>query len=651
MRTQLDRYFRKLKTQYVLYTMLWMYIIFMLMPLAIAQCEVGIILNTLVANCEKRGLRNIPNNLPINIKVLRLEDNNIISLNDDEFGNYKMLQEVYLSRNGLRRIAKETFRGVSNLQTLDLSDNRLSSVPSNTFHDFVYLKVLNLNKNPITRLKRNSFSDIHELETLDMQDCGIRHVSPEAFAGLKQLRQLNIANNKLTTLHSGVRSVLTERLFVFRIYGNPWDCDCRLRWLKDYIDNSRVNWNFGENTPRCRLPDYIAGKRWVSLRSENFACPAALLTGSRNVTVLQSDNITIMCKAYGEPQPVVTWYRMTSTYRVEIGNKRGKYVITESGQMNVQSQLSILNFQMEDVGKYGCIAENTAGEDQAVYSINITCEVSYANGPTVPTGGSMEGISSGGVAGIIIATLLLIVLLVLFLYFVNKYRDRQSRMYNVAKQQREKEKELMKTGSASLLDRSDDEWRIPTKLPANGNTPCIRHKHDSERTNSEVDETEMVPLYATVKHCRQTSEPVFIKCKNHSPSSVMSFQGDESSNDPDFTVVQTKPTIETPPEPEEGQAPPLNSVMESSFLSGDSGIHGVGTTNCNSLHPTTGSASSGYRSKNSSRESLVNPIPKPPRLFVSCDQLDQTKSENIGKRLSLSAYPRPGESDDFGTAV
>jgi hypothetical protein len=151
-------------------------------------------------------------------------------------------RELYLDRNKIREL-NARLQPLALLEKLDLSNNELLVL---TDHSFVNL----------TRL-----------HTLILSYNRIRCIESLAFVGLARLRMLSLHSNNLSGISDGVFAPLPSIRHV-ALGANPFYCDCRLRWL--------ANWLRGDfNEPgiaRCFGPDNMADRLLVSAPPAEFVC-------------------------------------------------------------------------------------------------------------------------------------------------------------------------------------------------------------------------------------------------------------------------------------------------------------------------------------------------------------------------------------------
>lgn len=177
--------------------------------------------------------------------------------------------------NYIKSISAFAFQNLKNLHSMDITEGQLSHIEDNAFMGLKNLKYLELSKNNIsTNLTEKTFSGLSSLERLDLDFNKISHVTPGALLIMKTMQWLSMDNNQITTLQpEALNSKIMPGLFEIDLNGNPWYCDCHLRWLKERSDS--YNLPYIVNNPMimtCAGPDDVAGKTWYHLKAGDFKC-------------------------------------------------------------------------------------------------------------------------------------------------------------------------------------------------------------------------------------------------------------------------------------------------------------------------------------------------------------------------------------------
>ncbi|XP_072253066.1 toll-like receptor 8 [Leuresthes tenuis] len=172
----------------------------------------------LAGNC----LKGIPENLPLGVKVLDLNNNKIVFLHNSSFADLTNLTELHLSKNCYTwnpcgehvKIMDNSFAALTKLHSLDLSFNNLSSVPKGLPKS---LTMLNVASNKIQYMYKDYFHGLLNLKDLRIQgNCQRCQNAPypcvvcvntslgiddDAFQSLTQLESLNLGGNSLQYLN------------------------------------------------------------------------------------------------------------------------------------------------------------------------------------------------------------------------------------------------------------------------------------------------------------------------------------------------------------------------------------------------------------------------------------------------------------------
>nr|KAF6360395.1 nyctalopin [Myotis myotis] len=188
-----------------------------------------------------------------NLTHARLERGRIEAVAAGSLLGLGRLRALSLQANRVGTVHAGAFRPCGALEHLLLNDNRLAELPAGAFRGLGRLRALHLGGNALGRVARAWFTDLAELELLYLDRNRIAFVEEGAFQNLSGLLALHLNGNRLTALAWAAfqPGFFLGRLFLFR---NPWRCDCRLEWLRAWMEGSgRV-----AEVP-CASPGSVAG--------------------------------------------------------------------------------------------------------------------------------------------------------------------------------------------------------------------------------------------------------------------------------------------------------------------------------------------------------------------------------------------------------
>lgn len=295
-------------------------------------------------------LDEFPINLPKNVRVLHLQENNIQTISRAALAQLLWLEELHLDDNSISTVGVEegAFREALSLKMLFLTKNHMSSVPIGLPDD---LKELRMDENRIaviaeeafrnvTRLQRllldgnlltdegiapGTFQDLDTLRELSLarnsltypppflpgqvlvklnfQENQINRIPASAFAGLHKLERLDISNNQLHSLTQGVFDGLRS-LRQLTVRNNLWLCDCSIKWVGSWLKSLPASLNV--RGFMCHKPEKFRGMVIRELSAELVQCPQSTVTAP--LSSLTADAALIPTVASSSDSPHVTRY-------------------------------------------------------------------------------------------------------------------------------------------------------------------------------------------------------------------------------------------------------------------------------------------------------------------------------------------------------
>ncbi|XP_053694028.1 vasorin [Sabethes cyaneus] len=275
------------------------------------------ILNILnLLDLSKNRIHAIPNdafNGLAKLSTLKLSDNNVTLASFAFRGLESSLKNLNLKGTKQKRVP-EAVRGLRMLAFLDLSQNGIRELPGSsgmrTFEGLDSLTALNLERNLIQSLGETAFSGvrktlsslsllnnllaefpvgaIHSLRELRVLDIGFNLLTalPEtAFRGNPAVTLLALDGNPLPTVPEKALLHLNRTLRGLSLGGRFLHCDCKLRWVAEWIRNGDLQVTSRERNPQfCGSPNRFRDRGFYSIQPEELSCPDAEVIGTTNAT-------------------------------------------------------------------------------------------------------------------------------------------------------------------------------------------------------------------------------------------------------------------------------------------------------------------------------------------------------------------------------
>lgn len=236
------------------------------------------------------------------LTTLKLSDNNVTLAPNAFRGLEGNLKNLNLKGTKIKRVP-ESVRGLRTLAFLDLSQNSIKDLPgpggARTFEGMEKLTALNLERNLIQSLGENAFSGVRKtLSSLSLLNNLLSDFPVGAIHSLKELRVLDIGFNLLTALpdtafrgNPGITLLaldgnplptvpekafahLNKTLRGLSLGGRFLHCDCKLKWVAEWIRNGDLQVTSRERNPQfCGTPSRFRDRGFYTITSDELTCP------------------------------------------------------------------------------------------------------------------------------------------------------------------------------------------------------------------------------------------------------------------------------------------------------------------------------------------------------------------------------------------
>lgn len=262
---------------------------------------------------SSNAIHQVPDNafsgLPLN--TLKLADNEL-SIADDAFAGLEdSLKNLNLKGTGQERVPRAA-SALTSLAFLDLAQNKIASLAPEDLGGMHTLTALNLERNRIVKIDAAAFAGINdtlsslsllnnllvefpgaalatltELRVLDLGFNGIRNIPDDAFSNNPFLTLLALDGNPMATIPLEPFRHLNTTLRGISIGGPYLECDCRIRWIADWIANKDLQVTSRERNPQyCGKPDHFKRRTFAKIEPSEFICNVTTTTAVPPTTTI-----------------------------------------------------------------------------------------------------------------------------------------------------------------------------------------------------------------------------------------------------------------------------------------------------------------------------------------------------------------------------
>ncbi|XP_022127855.2 leucine-rich repeat and fibronectin type III domain-containing protein 1-like protein [Pieris rapae] len=241
------------------------------------------------------------------LTTLKLSDNNVTLAPYALAGIETSLKNLNL-KGTKQKTVPECIRGLKNLAFLDLSQNGIRELPGpdgiKIFEGLESLTALNLERNLLVNLRKDAFFGIkNTLSSLSLLNNLLPEFPTEAIATLTELRVLDIGfnllnklptdaflmnplitllaldGNPLPTVPEKALSHLNHTLRGLSLGGRFLNCDCRLRWIIEWIRNGELQVTSRERNPQfCGYPPHFRERGFYSFEPNELICDQDMMS-------------------------------------------------------------------------------------------------------------------------------------------------------------------------------------------------------------------------------------------------------------------------------------------------------------------------------------------------------------------------------------
>ncbi|XP_053332389.1 immunoglobulin superfamily member 10 [Clarias gariepinus] len=251
-------------------------------------------------HCTFRSLLTVPAGVSRKVERMNLGFNTINRITDSTFAAMRKLELLMMHGNNIHNIPDGAFRDLISLQMMKMSYNKLKIISRQTFRGLWNLARLHLDHNHLEFIHPDAFQGLTSLRLLQLEGNRLQQLHPATFATfsvlgyfpMSTLKHLYLSENGLTTLSPTMFATMPQLETLF-LHDNPWTCDCRMKWFKDWSSNSpdvlKCKKDKGvQSCPVCFSPEQLTKKDLLEL--DNPKCTRPVISSPHRTSDLDTDS-------------------------------------------------------------------------------------------------------------------------------------------------------------------------------------------------------------------------------------------------------------------------------------------------------------------------------------------------------------------------
>ncbi|NXH09925.1 MXRA5 protein, partial [Bucco capensis] len=244
-------------------------------------------------HCTFRSLAAVPARISKHVERINFGFNSIQSIYENSFAGLTKLELLMIHGNDIQNIPNGALKDLVSLQVFKISYNKLKVITGQTLQGLSSLMRLHMDHNRIEFIHPNAFNGLTSLRLVHLEGNLLQQLHPNTFSTfmvldyfkLSTVRHLYLSENALRTLPTGMFQgmPLLENLY---LHGNPWVCDCSLKWLLEWNEGSGgvlkckkdKAYEGGQLCPKCNSPNQLQKEDIQNLR--DISCRKPIIQSS-----------------------------------------------------------------------------------------------------------------------------------------------------------------------------------------------------------------------------------------------------------------------------------------------------------------------------------------------------------------------------------